>query len=122
MKKVIVAIFLFCFVPLMASLNSRIKLYGNVGDDFRPIEGLSLGQEKVDAYIDNNISVYFNLSIDQVNIQIENSETSEIVYYNEVDPRIQKQVVISDLPSGNYIIYFINPDNGCYMYGTFHKE
>ncbi len=123
MKKVISIICFFSFLlPLMAATSINVKLIGEGLEDLSTIEGLSLGMKKVQVVAEEDVKVFFNISVEQVNIQIENNETGEIIYYNQVDPRIQREVVINSLSTGYYTIYLTNPENGNSLYGVFRKE
>ncbi|MCD8029856.1 MAG: hypothetical protein LUF85_03220 [Bacteroides sp.] len=114
-----------CFVTLFVfAKSSRVKLDVDPAE-FLEISPSSLGDEMIVMYNDQEyLEIYFNLNMPHVNIKIENNEDLSVVYYEEVNPQLYSHIFIpiSDLLSGSYTIYVINPFNGGAMRANFYKE
>ncbi len=71
------------------------------------------------------LQICFDLyNIDVLDIKIENTMTSKVMYTYSLNPQQETTlyIPISDWESGSYTIYFVNPINDLYMYGEFYKE
>ncbi|MCC8188440.1 MAG: DUF3244 domain-containing protein [Bacteroides sp.] len=71
------------------------------------------------------LQLEFTISdLEQLDIKIENTMTSEVMYKYSLNPQQETTlyIPISEWESGSYTIYFVNPINDLYMYGEFYKE
>ncbi len=108
-------------------INSLIVFY-----DYIDLDGeLAIGRPRsiispVTAYHSQDaLQIDFAIyDLEQLDIHIENTMTSEVMYTYSLNPQQETTlyIPISDWESGSYTIYFVNPINDLYMYGEFYKE
>ncbi|MCD8031096.1 MAG: DUF3244 domain-containing protein [Bacteroides sp.] len=116
----IVAALLIVSLTSTAADTRNVDLAGKL----TPVVAFSNVEPVIATWDGEYINIYFNISLEQISVEIVNLYNGDKVYSATVNSFSDKNLSIdlSHQIVGEYKIVFINTDSGDFMYGRFNVE